>query len=316
MAGDRSFVLAALFCAGCAAPTVPTLESGAAQVAPASPPSRVSAGAVEAAASDTPCSDPIEEDSASTPRKPGRRTRRSRPRDDGMTPRPPSVREQRAIDVYERYLHDHSSPDDPPDAQVLFERSLARADALFDARRWPAAIGPLRAIAFDHPEQGAGAHAARRYVEALSAVAANTGRSSCLEAAERDVPRLASMYCVGELEHDNEPECRVIERLGLDLDRVQIEKLVMDADRGRGDGIELYGRAGARYLELAHRCCETTLRLKEKALDWRCDEIAFNSARFFRAARLLERSAEARALLLDPANRMQTSPLAKRLESE
>ena len=192
------------------------------------------------------------------------------------------------------------------------EADFARANALFDARHWPEAARSLRALLFDRPESTPAASAVR-YLEALNVLGSEAARPECFDVMIADIGPLVARLCVGAAEISNRAECRILERVAFDIERLEAQRLVTKADYGPADRERLYAEVGARYLDLATRCVEATRRLAEPPIAWRCEEIAYNAARAFRAAGETDRELASKRLLLDPSNGMHQTPLARKL---
>lgn len=202
----------------------------------------------------------------------------------------------------------------------LDDRALA--DALLEAGKWTEVIPVLRRVAYDDPSPATGAIAAVRYLEALSRVAVAADRRSCSDRVFREAPELAARHCRGDDDRAQRAPCAVLLRAEIAVERKAIERLVEDADHREDDGktfdepgsrASLYDRAASGYADFAGRCCATTKRLGTDPREWRCDELAFNAVRAFRAARRLDRADEAEAWMLRGACGLGKTPLAERL---
>jgi hypothetical protein len=129
---------------------------------------------------------------------------------------------------------------------------------------------------------------------------------------ERDVPLFYDLYCKGAKAKQNGEQCTILRKIQRDIERVHIQHRVERANQGEAGAARLYEDAGDAYLALALRCCEEARRGGASPRDDRCDELAYNAGRAFIAAKRLDRAREAAAVLTDPRNQLQKSPLTEK----
>jgi tetratricopeptide (TPR) repeat protein len=166
---------------------------------------------------------------------------------------------------------------------VVFVR--ARKD--LETRRFEDAAVGFRYLAIHRSDQDLGARAALPYLEAVNQIGTRLNRSSCWDDIARDVPRLRDLYCVGEKAKKSPDTCLMLDQVQADLDRLEAQKIVEQADKGGGEpeSIPLYEKGGALYFDMFRKYCEEPIRQGQKPRAGSCDELAYNAARAFRAAR-------------------------------
>jgi hypothetical protein len=170
------------------------------------------------------------------------------------------------------------------------------ARELYNAKKWAEAAAMFRSIAFEASSDRTGIYATELYLDALNQLL-REGHKVCVDDMERDVPKLRDVYC-GSQRTKNEDDCKLLDRIQMDLGRVRAEALDANDD---------HAGAAARYLELLKAWCMP-------ATESRCDEIAFNAAVSFLAAGDEAAAKRVRAIMGDPKNRMDKSVLVEKLD--
>lgn len=170
------------------------------------------------------------------------------------------------------------------------------ARELFDAKKWPEAAAMFRAIAFGASSDPAGIFATELYVDALYELA-REGRKVCFDDMERDLPKLRDVYCA-QKRAKNEHECEMLDRIQVDVGCTRAEALFAQND---------YRGAAAKYAELVKAWCMP-------ATQGQCDEIAYDAAVAFLAAGDEAAAKRVRAIMADPKNKMDKSPLVEKLD--
>ena len=173
---------------------------------------------------------------------------------------------------------------------------FAAAKVLWDAKQWAEAGTVFRAIAFASPDDATGIYAAQLYLESLNQLASG-GRKVCFENMSRDLPALRGLYC-GARRAKNEDTCTLLDRIQLDLGRMRGEAFAARED---------FGAAAQEYFALVKDWC---MPAKQN----RCDELAYNAALSFFVAGDVTNAKRVHAIMVDPANKMQSSPLVEKLE--
>ena len=236
-----------------------------------------------------------------------------------LAPRALEDDERRMLSAMDRYLcwieipkGDHAARAQRVDVE------FARARTFYEAQHWEEAALAFRKIALEHPTHEAAVFAAHLYLESLNVLAshAEPPRAACIDDLARDVPTFARSFCTDPKTDEERTQCDVLVRVGVDVERKRIEKLVARADAlaKSGDSASarpLYTRAGDAYLALWRGHCEKPLAggQRPKACE-RADEILHNMARAFQAAHLLAKAMQARQTLLDPRYGLHESALA------
>lgn len=190
----------------------------------------------------------------------------------------------------------------PPAPVACFEpRSATAADfvaarKLFDAKKWAEAAPMFRAIAFGASSDQAGISAAQLYVDALYELS-REGRKVCFDDMERDVPKLRDVYCAAH-RSKNAHECDTLDRIQIDVALTRAEALSAQGDQAK---------AAAKFLAVAQSWCAPATRSG-------CDEIAYDAAVSFLAAGDEASAKRVRALMADPKNKMDQSPLIEKID--
>jgi hypothetical protein len=187
-----------------------------------------------------------------------------------------------------------------PDAEKRFERGRV----YFAAQRYAEAGIELRTVAFRYPDSSPGIYAAELYLDCLNAIGTRVSGRPCFDEMARDVPKLTELYC-RERRAAHESSCHLFEQIELDLERRTDEELAIRADKS-GEPSAYRAAAEGFSQTLQERC----LPAPEGS---RCDEIAFNGAMAYLAAGDATAARSALAVMRDPKNRMQKSPLVTRL---
>lgn len=167
--------------------------------------------------------------------------------------------------------------------------TAGRAD--LKAGRTDDAAARFRSVAFGQADTATGLEATSLYLEALN-VLGNQGRTACWDDMARDVPLLRETWCNESLGQSETETCVLVENVHWDVVRLRAQKLVEEADK-KGPGVPevvaLYERGGQIYAEAFRDACETPVRTTKKprlARASSCEELAYNAARAFTAARL------------------------------
>jgi TolA-binding protein len=218
----------------------------------------------------------------------------------------------RAFDRYVCTIKPGAS--DAAGQEQLVEVKYARARTYFEAQHWDEAALAFREIALSHSDRDVGVYAAQLYLESANVMKQHFGKTSCEGDMRNDVPRFVDLYCRVDRAAKNADTCTSLRYVQVDLLRLEAERLVAKADREGGkNAIDDYDRGGQAYYELFRKYCEDPVAASKPPEAERCDEIAYNAARAFQAARLLAKSITVRRSLLafDERTHMN-SPLAKK----
>ena len=133
-----------------------------------------------------------------------------------------------------------------------------------------------------------------------------------------DVPKFIELYCAGDKATKNADQCTTLNKIQVDLLRLKAQALVDRADKEGGkDSIALYEKGGTAYFEMFRKYCQDPVNNGQKEQAERCDEIAYNAAKAFQAARLVAKAITVRRSLLAYDDKVKgNSPLAKKATYE
>ena len=225
---------------------------------------------------------------------------------------PEQVGMVRAFDRYVCTIKPAAS--DAAGQEQLVEVKYARARTYFEAQHWDEAALAFREIALAHPDRDVGVYAAQLYLESANVMQRHFGKTKCEDDMGSDVPRFAELYCSADKAAKNADACTGLRRVQVDILRLKAQRLVAKADREGGrEAIEDYERGGSAYFELFRRYCEDPAAAGRAPEAEGCDEIAYDAAKAYQAARLLAKSiAVRRSLLAFDERTHMSSPLAKK----
>jgi hypothetical protein len=223
------------------------------------------------------------------------------------------------ITAFNRYLcYIKPSPDQKEDFKNFVEVKYARARTYFEAQRWEEAAAAFREISIDHANMEVGIFAAQLYLESLNVMGSNieVPRSVCFDDMAADVPKFLDLYCKGGKEKDNAEQCTMLNGIQRDIDRLRAEKYVEEAKNGGANAYALYEKAGRLYEDLWTKYAEAPCAAKDAKGCERADELLYNSAKAYQAARLIAKSISLRKKLLDPTYGLDKGALAMKARYE
>jgi tetratricopeptide (TPR) repeat protein len=200
-------------------------------------------------------------------------------------PRDFSDMESGMLGAFQRYVCFVGESDELP--QVKYRR----ARIYYETNHFEEAAVIFRDIAFNHPTHELAEFAANLYLDSLESIRQREGRSSCLGDIEGSIEPLSALYCNTPANRDSHPDlCGVLDNLRCGVLRLTAE----DHQTNRR-----YREAATVYIGIAreHRECG------------RLDEVLYNAAINYEAARLLGRAIQARQVLV---RNFPESPLAQR----
>ncbi|MEM9691334.1 MAG: hypothetical protein AAGA56_02210, partial [Myxococcota bacterium] len=231
-----------------------------------------------------------------------------------LAPLPLDEGERDAISAYNRYLCYVEAPaGDGLESYV--DVAYARARTYFGNQHWGKAALAFREIALRYPQLDAADSAAALYLRALGLHAARVAkaRTACHRDMRRDLPRLVKSFCAGGEDHPD--TCRALRRTGRDLKRLEAEEEVRLADAMANDERERtkrYERAARLYVGLWRDHGEAACTKEDEGSCAGYDEILYNAARAYQAARLVAKAIAVRRLLVDPRYHLQATEPARR----
>ncbi len=236
-----------------------------------------------------------------------------------LQPKPLTDNQKGMLTAFNRYIcYIKPAPGDAAGADQLVEVKYARARTYFEAQHWEEAATAFREIAINFADKDVGIYAAQLYLESVNVLGAssNPPRPSCYDEMGADVPKFIDLYCTGEKAKKNEEQCTTLTKIQCDIQRLKAQKLVELADKGGANAIQTYEQAGNTYFELWRKYGEGPISQNQPAQCEKLDEIVYNSARSFQAARLIAKAIKARMTLLNPTYKMEKSELAKKATYE
>ncbi len=224
------------------------------------------------------------------------------------------------ISAFNRYIcYIHPAATDTQGNDQLIEVRFARARTYFEAQHWEEAAIAFRDIAMENSDKDVGIYAAQLYLESVNVLGqhSNPPRPSCFDDMASDVPKFLELYCTGEKFAKNQEQCTNLTKIQCDIQRLKAEKLVQLADKTGGSAaLGTYEQAGNTYYELWRKYGEGPISQNQAPTCDKLDEIVYNSARAYQAARLVAKAIRARMTLLNPQFHMDSSALAKKATLE
>lgn len=231
-------------------------------------------------------------------------------------PKPFTDGQKGMISAFNRYICYIKPPENDKEAQENYvEVKYARARTYFEAQHWEEAGYAFREIAMTHSDKDVGIYATQLYLESLNILGTNSepSRPSCFTDMAGDVPKFIELYCTKGKEKDNAEQCGILVRIQRDIERLAAQETIKAADAGGGgvDTIKMYEKGALAYMELWKKYGESACEKKEASCE-KSEEILYNAARAFQAARLIAKSIAARQILLNPKYNLNKTELAKK----
>ena len=222
------------------------------------------------------------------------------------------------ISAFNRYIcYIHPAANDQQGNDQLVEVKFARARTFFEGaalggsgrcvprhrdEQLESRFGHLRRAALPRERQRRGRSRERGHGKPPGP------RTACYDDMARDVPKFIELYCSADKIKKNEEQCGILNHIQTDILRLKAQKLVEVADKQGGtEALRQYEQAGSAYLELYRKYCETPIRNGQPPQAEKCDELVYNAAKAFQAARLVAKAIAARMILLNPQNKMEKS---------
>ena len=232
-----------------------------------------------------------------------------------LKPKQMTENQQGMVSAFNKYIcYIKPAPNDAAGQEQLVEVKYARARTYFEAQHWEEAGAGFRDIAMNNADRDVGIYAAQLYLESINVLGSHFQKVSCFDDMERDVPKFLELYCSGEKATKNAEQCTMLNKIQVDIVRLKAQKLVETADKTGGrDALSMYEKGGTAYFETFRRYCQDPVNNGQAPQAEKCDEIAYNAARAFQAARLVAKAITARrALLAYDEKTKGNSPLAKK----
>lgn len=223
------------------------------------------------------------------------------------------------VQAFNRYIcYIKPAASDAAGQEQLVEVKYARARTYFEAQHWEEAAVGFRDIAMNNADRDVGIYAAQLYLESINVLGSHFSKTNCFDDMKQDVPKFIELYCQGEKASKNADQCTILNKIQVDLLRLQAEKLVERADKEGGrESLAMYEKGGSAYFEMFRKYCQDPVAAGQQPQAEKCDEIVYNAARAFQAARLVAKAITARRALLAYDERLKlNSPLAKKATYE
>jgi TolA-binding protein len=224
------------------------------------------------------------------------------------------------IQAFDRYICYIKPPQGDREAYEQYvEVKYARARTYFEGQHWEEAAWAFRDVGINHADTDAGIYAAQLYLEALNVMGSRLEppRASCYDHMTEDVPVFIKSYCEGKKAQDNDEQCQILFRIQRDIERLKAENLVKACDEkgGGADCIKKYEEAGNLYVAMWKKYAAEACEAKKPGCE-RAEEILYNAARAYQAARLVAKSIDVRKVLLNPRYNLQNTEAAKKATYE
>jgi len=195
--------------------------------------------------------------------------------------------EQGMLNAFQRYICF------VPDSEDLAQIKYRRARIYYESNHFEEAAVLFKDIAFNHPKSDLSVYAANLYLDSLNVLGtySEPKRPACFDDMNESIEPLFGIYCKTEEQKEEHGElCDVVEQLRCDLLRKKAETL---------QETEAYKKAAGVYVTIFRKYQECG----------KLDEVLYNAAINFEAARLLGRAIKVRKVLID---RFKDSEWAKR----
>ncbi len=213
---------------------------------------------------------------------------------------------------FDRYLC--VAKPDPKDREAYdtyVEIAYARAHTYFEAHRWAEAAAAFRAIALEHPEHDAAIYAAQLSLEALNVMASH-GTPSCFDAMEADVARYAGALCADGKAAQNAAACGSFTVVQRDLAWHRLDRRAAEIQRLPGaEQPKAWEELAEGWRDIWQRYGKDACEAKQPGCD-RMEQVLFNAARAYSAARLLAKAIAVRKVMLDPRYNLDRTELARK----
>jgi tetratricopeptide (TPR) repeat protein len=193
------------------------------------------------------------------------------------------------------------------------EVKYARGRTYFESQYWEEAALAFRDVAMNHSDKEVGIYAAQLYLESVNVLGTHSDppRPGCYDDMAADVPKFIDLYCKGDKLKANDEQCGILIRIQRDIERLRAEKLVEAADKGGPEATRQYEKAAEAYLGMWEKYAKPACLEKKPACE-RAEELLYNSAKAFQAARLIAKAIAVRKILLQKDYGLNQTPLAKK----
>ena len=196
----------------------------------------------------------------------------------------------------------------------LVEMKFARARTYFEARHWEESALGFRDVAMNHADHEVGVFAAQLYLESLNILGTQSdpAKPSCYQEMGTDTKELTKLYCDGAKASANAESCETFRGVDRDLGRKKAEALTAEAQKGGVGAREKFREAAQLYLDLWEQYGKEPCQQGKREACGRNDEVLYNAAQSFQAARLVAKAIAVRKMLIKPENNLHETALARK----
>ncbi|HVY48519.1 MAG TPA: hypothetical protein VHB21_21670 [Minicystis sp.] len=231
-----------------------------------------------------------------------------------LAPKPFTDAQKGMLTAFNRYVcYIKPAASDKEANEQYVEVKYARGRTYFEAQHWEEAALAFRDVAMNHADKDVGIYAAQLYLESLNVMGSSVEptKPSCYDDMAADVPKFIELYCQGDKAKTNAEQCGTLIKIQRDIERLRAEELVKAADKGGPEATKQYEKAAEAYLSMWKKYGESACENKQPACE-RSEEILYNAAKAFQAARLIAKSIAVRKILIDPRYGLNNTALAKK----
>ncbi len=231
-----------------------------------------------------------------------------------LAPKPLTDSQKGMLTAFNRYVcYIKPGAGDKEAQEQYVEVKYARGRTYFEAQHWEEAALAFRDVAMNHADKDVGIYAAQLYLESLNVLASaiEPARPSCFDDMKADVPKFIELYCAGEKAKSNAEQCGTLIKIQRDIERLQAEELIKACDRGGPEAPKFCEKGAEAYLGIWKKYGESACESHQPACE-RSEEVLYNAAKAFQAARLIAKSIAVRKILIDPRYGLHNTALAKK----
>lgn len=217
-----------------------------------------------------------------------------------LKPKEMTENQKGMVSAFNKYIcYIKPAQNDNQGQEQLVEVKYARARTYFEAQHWEEAALGFRDIAMNNADRDVGIYAAQLYLESINVLGQHFSKPTCYDDMEKDVPKFLELYCSGDKAAKNAEQCTILNKIQVDILRLKAQKLVELADKSGGkEALGMYEKGGTAYFEMFRKYCQDPVNNGQQPQAEKCDEIAYNAARAFQAARLVAKAITVRRSLL------------------
>ena len=231
-----------------------------------------------------------------------------------LAPKPFTDGQKGMITAFNRYIC-YIKPDGANKEALdnYVEVKYARGRTYLEAQHWDEAALAFRDVAMNYSDKDVGIYAAQLYLESLNVLGSSIEqpRESCFDDMKADVPVFIEKFCQGEKGKTNAEQCGILNRIQRDIERLAAEATVKAAGKGGADASKMFAKGANAYMEMWKKYSEKACEDRTAGCE-RAEEILYNAAKAFQAARLIASAIKARRILIDPKYHLDQTEIAKK----